>query len=181
MDREFDCMIPNLRGLDINSIKTIEHVPDTEGQIWVIKERGLLIRIKMPFKRTSMQIIIELLKLVVMCLNALPAKIRLSPTFTTRTTITDTTLDWKKHGKAEFGYYCEFHKENQPLNNINNERIRSGICLGTTTNLQGRYTFLCLTTGKSITCNQFRMVPMPSSVTSCIEDMATIILTQHSV
>ena len=109
-----------------------------------------------------------------MCLNAFPIKSRVSDTSIPFIINTDTTIDWYKHYKVYFGSYCELHEEHWPLNNINNEQTQSVICLGPTTNFQGRYTFLCLTKGKRITHKQFRVVPMSASVIIHVEELATI-------
>ena len=86
-----------------------------------------------------------------MWLNDFPIKCRVSSAFSPQTIMTVTALDWKKHCGSEFGAYCEVHEENLPLNNINNEGTQSSIYLDSTTNFQGCYTFLYLTTGKRIT------------------------------
>ena len=144
-------MIPDFSSINTNPTATSENVPEIEQQIRVIKERAWSIRSTMTFKRIPKWIIIKLLKFVVMWLNDLPVKSRVSSTLSPRTIITGNNLDCKKHCRAESGAFWEVHEENRLFNNINNDRTRSAICLGTTTNFQVSYTFLCLTTGKCIT------------------------------
>ena len=59
-------------------------------------------------------------------------------------------------------------------NQIDYAHTRSAICLGTTSNFQGSYNFLCLHTGKRITRNQFSEVPIPDSVVKLLEEFSTI-------
>ena len=94
MDREFDCINPDLSSLNINPNETSEHVPDIERQIRVIKERARSIRIKMLFKRIPKQIIIEILKFLVIWINVYSVKKRVSSAFSPHTIMNGTTLDW---------------------------------------------------------------------------------------
>jgi hypothetical protein len=85
--------------------------------------------------------------------------------------MTGTTLDYKKHCRLPFGVYVETHEENKPSNTLK-ERTRAAICLGSTANFKGSYKFLCLRTGRHITRNQFRELPMPASVIAVVEALA---------
>ena len=150
MDQEFDLLIPDFPVLNINPTATIKHVLEIERKIRFIKERARSIHIKTPFKRTPKIIIIELIKFIAMWINTFPVKSGVSTTVSPCTTMNHTVLDWHKQRKAEFGAYCEVHKENRQLNNINNEQTQSDTCLVPTTKFQGSYTLLCLTTGMCI-------------------------------
>ena len=50
-----------------------------------------------------------------------------STTLSPCTIMTSKKLNWQKYCKAKFGAYCEVHKENRPLNNINNEQTKSDV------------------------------------------------------
>ena len=69
MDREFDCPVPDFPEININPTATSEHVPKIESKIRVIKEREYSIRIKLPFQNLTKRIIIDMMKLLVMCIN----------------------------------------------------------------------------------------------------------------
>ena len=174
MDQCFYFLILDFLGLNINSTATSEHVPEIERKIQVIKERARSIQINIPFKRTPRIIIIELQKFLVIWINNFLVKSFVSATFRPRTLMTGTTLDCQKQCKADFGAYCEVHKEKFPLNNINNEQTQSAICLRPTTNFKVSYTFLFLTTGKHITPKHFRVVPVPATVIICMEELVAI-------
>jgi hypothetical protein len=113
----------------------------------------------------------EHIAVVVLWLNAFPPSSGVSNTYSPRTIMTGTTLDYSKHCKLPFGAYVETHEENNPTNNMK-ERTRAAICLGPTTNFQGSYKFLCLRTGRRITRKQFKELPMPTSVIKAVEALA---------
>jgi hypothetical protein len=154
MDREFECLCDNLRGITLNTTVASEHVPEIERQIRVIKEKARAIWSTLPFTKVPNRIIVELINFVVLWLNAFPPASGISQTYSPRTIMTGTTLDYKKHCRLPFGAYVETHEENKPTNTLK-ERTRAAICLGPTANFQGSYKFLCLRTGRRITRKQF--------------------------
>jgi hypothetical protein len=146
MDREFECMRDDIRGVTLNTTATSEHVPEIERKIRVIKERARAIRSTLPFRRMPNRMIVELIKFVVLWRNAFPPSSGISKTYSPRTIMTGTTLNYNKHCKLPFGTYVETHEMNTPTNTMK-ERTRVAICLGPTANFQGSYKFLCLRTG----------------------------------
>ena len=60
-------------------------------------------QINIPFKHISKRIIIELLKFLVMWINASPVKSGLSTNFSPRTVINVTAMYWQNHCKEYFG------------------------------------------------------------------------------
>jgi hypothetical protein len=72
MDREFECLRDNLRGITLNTTAASEHVPEIERQIRVIKERARDIWSTLPFNRVHNRIVVELISFVVLWLNASP-------------------------------------------------------------------------------------------------------------
>jgi hypothetical protein len=155
----------------LNTTATIEHVPEIERQIRVIKERARAIRSTLPFKRMPNRMIVELINFVVLWLNAFPPSSGISKTYSPRTIMTGTTLDYNKHFKLPFGAYVETHEMNTPTNTMK-ERTRTAICLGPTANFQVSYKFLCLRTGRRITRKQFKELPMPKAVIEAVEELA---------
>ena len=110
MDREFDCLVPNFPGININKTATRKHILDIERRDCVIKERALSIHIKLPYKHIPKRMIIDLPKFEVTWLTIFPVNSGLSDTLKPRNIMTGTTLDWKKHCKAKFGAYREVHE-----------------------------------------------------------------------
>mmetsp|Transcript_57655 Transcript_57655/g.172014 ORF Transcript_57655/g.172014 Transcript_57655/m.172014 type:complete len:380 (-) Transcript_57655:644-1783(-) len=172
MEREFDFLVDTFPGINVNTTATSEHVPEIERMIRVIKEHAGSIRSKLPYKRLPNQVIIEILKFVLLWLNALPPKKGVSSTYIPRTIMTGLLLDWQKHSKEEFGEYCEVHEDHTRTNSVDNDCTRNSICLGTTANFQGSYTLLCLDTGKCITRKQFMVIHMPKHIISRVEELA---------
>jgi hypothetical protein len=174
MDREFECMQDELltHGINLNTTSASEHVPDVEQQIIVLKERARALRSTLPFKIIPGRMIIEMIANVVLWINAFPTSSGVSKTFSPRTIMTGTALDFNKHCQIPFGSYAEVPEDNN-ITNTMTERTQPEICLGPTANFQGSYKFLSLKTGKRITCKQFKELPMPESVIKKIEAMAT--------
>ena len=117
MDMEFECLKKKLSMITINITSTREHLPHIEQQIRTIKERMREIYSTLPFTRVPGRMVIELAKYVVLWVNAFPPKIGISKTYSPRTIMTGTTLDYKKHCRLDFGAYAETHndKEKQTL------------------------------------------------------------------
>jgi hypothetical protein len=73
------------------------------------------------------------------------------------------TLDYKKHLSLQIGQYCQVHEEDTP-HNSQNPRTKGAISLGPSGNLQGRFKFMALNTGKKITRYSWDVIPMPDTV-----------------
>jgi hypothetical protein len=116
--------------------------------------------------------IVELINFVVLWYNAFPPLSGVSKTYSPRTIMTGTTLDYANHLKLPFCAYVETHEENNPTNMMK-ERTRAAICLGPTANFQGSYKFLLLRTGWCITRKQLKELTMPASVIMTVEALAT--------
>ena len=71
----------------------------------------------LPFTIVPGRMVIELDKYVVFWVNVFPPKSGISKTYSPRTIMTGTTLDYKKHFRLEFGAYADTHddKEKQTL------------------------------------------------------------------
>jgi hypothetical protein len=173
MDREFECLRVELlgHGVNLNTTAASEHVPYIERHIRLIKKRTRAIRSTMPFKIIPGRMIIEMMAHVVLWLNAPPPASWVSTTYSPRTIMTGTALDFTKHCQIPFGAYTEVHEDMDKTNTMD-ERTQPAICLGPTANFQGSYTFLSLRTGKRITRKQFTELPMPELVVKRVEAMA---------
>jgi hypothetical protein len=159
-------------GIHLNTTAASEYVPDVERQIRVLKERARALRRTLPFKIIPSRMIIEMIANVVLWINAFPPSSGVSKTFSPRTIMTGTALDFNKHFQIPFGAYAGVHEDNN-ITNTMTERTQPAICLGPTANFQGSYKFLSLKTRKRITRKQFKELPMPYSVIKQIEAMAT--------
>jgi hypothetical protein len=167
MDREFECLRDNLRGITLNTTAASEHVPEIKRHIRVIKSMWSTL----PFIKVPKRIIVELINFVVLWFNAFPPARGISQTYSPRTIMTGTILDYNKHCRLLFGAYVETHEENKHSNTLK-ERTRAAICFRPTANFQGSYKFLCLRTGRRITRKQFQELPMPTSVITAVEALA---------
>jgi hypothetical protein len=125
----------------------------------------------LPFKNLPSRMIIELIHFVVLWLNAFPPLSGVSNTYSLRTIMTGTTLDYNNHCRLPFGAYVETHEDNGTTNTMV-ERTRGATCLGPRANFQGSYIFFCLDTGRRVTRKQFREVPMPASIVKRIAEFA---------
>jgi hypothetical protein len=171
MDREFECLRDDIPELNLNTTSASEHVPDIERQIRVIKERMRAIKSTLPFKRLPARIVIDMMQYAVLWLNGFPPLSGIYQTFSPRTIMTGTTLDFKKHCRVPFGAYVEAHEDYDTTNTMA-ERTRGTICLGPTANFQGSYKILCLNTARRVTRKQFKELPMPTSVIKRIANIA---------
>jgi hypothetical protein len=144
MDREFEPIRSQIHGTILNTTAASEHVPEIERQIRAIKERARAIVSALPFKNLLSRMIIELIHFVVLWLNAFPSSSGVSNTYSPRTIMTGTTLDYNKHCRLPFVAYVETHEDNDTTNTMV-ERNRGAICLGPTANFQGSYNFSVLT------------------------------------
>jgi hypothetical protein len=154
MDQEFEPLRSQIHGTILNTTAASEHVPKIERQILVIKEQSRAIVSTLPFKNIPSRMIIELIHFVVLWSNAFPPSSGVSNTYSPRTIMTGTTLDYNKHCRLPFGAYVETHEGNDTTNTMV-ERTRGAICLGPTANFQGSYKFFCLDTGRRVTRKQF--------------------------
>jgi hypothetical protein len=81
MDRKFECLRDNLRGITLNTTASSEHVLEIERQIRVIKERACAIWSTLPFTKVPNRIIVELINFDVIWLNAFPPARGISQTY----------------------------------------------------------------------------------------------------
>jgi hypothetical protein len=171
MDRKFECLRSDLPELNLNATAARKHVPDVERQIRVLEERSRAIWSTLPFQAISGRIIIALVYYAAFWLNAFPPSISVSATYSPRTIMTGTTLDFAKHCKLPFGAYAEDHEE-YPQTNTMAQRTGGVVCLRPMGNFKGSYKMMCLTTGRKITRKQFQELPMPASVIKRIKTIA---------
>jgi hypothetical protein len=172
MDREFECLCLEIltHVVNLNTTAASEHVPDIEWKLRLIKERIRALQSTLPFKNIPGRMIIEILANVVLWIDAFPPASGVSKTYSPRTIMTGTALNFNKHCQIPFGAYAEVHEDHN-ITNTMSERTQPEICLGPTANFQGSYKFISLRTGKRITRKQFKELPMPDSIIKRVEAM----------
>jgi hypothetical protein len=146
MDMEFKKLENMLPRITLNTTAAQEHVGEIEGKIRVIKEKARGTINVLPYKILLKLIIIELMHFCVMWLNSFPDKSGISEKYSPQKLVSRHKLDAKLHCKFPFGAYCEVHTD-PDITNTTEPRMRWGICLSPTGNLQGSYKFMLLSTG----------------------------------
>jgi hypothetical protein len=73
------------------------------------------------------------------------------------------TLDYNKHLSLQLGQYCQEHEEENPRNS-QIARTKGAISLRSIGNLQGRFKFMALNSGKKIVHRSWDVIPMPDIV-----------------
>jgi hypothetical protein len=111
MDQKFEFLRLELLGhvVNLNTTTASKHVPDIERHIRLIKERARALRSTLPFKLIPDRMIIEMMAHVVLWLNAFQPANGVSTTYSPRTIMTGTALDFEKHCQIPFGAYAEVH------------------------------------------------------------------------
>ena len=101
MDNEFEVLCNALQddGITLNTTAADEHVPQIERQIKVVKERFRITWNLFPYKKLPNRMISCMVGNAVFWLNAPPVNSGMSCTISTRTLMTGTTIDFKKHCK----------------------------------------------------------------------------------
>ena len=88
--------------------------------------------------------IIDIVTLVIFWINALLPSISVERNLIPRQIITELTINYTKHFRLHFGKYAQVHESHE---NTMQERITGSIALRPTSNSQGGYFFIILTTG----------------------------------
>jgi hypothetical protein len=73
------------------------------------------------------------------------------------------TLDYEKHPSLQLGQYCQVHEEGNP-HNSQIVQTKGVIYLGPSGNLQGKFKFMALNSGKKIVRRSWDVIPMPDLV-----------------
>jgi hypothetical protein len=100
---------------------------------------------------------------VVKLLNFCSTKGGVSETQSPKTIMSDEKLDKKKHLSLQIGQYCQVHEEDHPCNS-QLACTKGDISLGPSGNLQGRFKFMALNTGKKIVLRSWDVIPIPDVV-----------------
>ncbi len=150
MDMEFKKLRDKLPNVIRNTTAAQEHLEEIERKIRVVKERARSTISILPYKLLPKLMIIELMHFCVMWMNSFPGKSGISEKWSPREIVSRHKLDAKMHCKVPFGAHCEVHVD-PDITNTMEPRMRWGICLRPTGNMQGSYKFLLLSTGNKVT------------------------------
>jgi hypothetical protein len=169
MDMEFKNLRDNLPNIILNTTAAQEHVGEIKRKIQVVKERATSTINGLPYKMLPKLMIIELVNFCVIWVNLFPVKLGISEKWSPSEILSRHKLDAKLHCKV-LGAYCEVHVD-PDITNTMEPRTKRAISLGPTGNMQGRYKFLSLSTGKKITRWKFIEMPMTNCVIRRIKNM----------
>ena len=150
MDMEFEKIIDKIDMAIVNTTAARELVTNCERGIRTIKESARCIVSEMRrvnIKVLPKQVIIHLIYFVVMWINGGPNENGISQVYSLREIVTEKTLGYKLHCKANFGQYVHVRIDPDKTNSMQN-RTCPGIYLGPTGNMQGTVKVLDLNTGK---------------------------------
>ena len=117
-DPEFQFLEYKVSSTRLNTAGARDQTPEVERQIKAIKERMRANIDNLPFPSFTLNMVIELVKHVVMLLNAFPPKSGLSITYIPRTIMTGKMLDWKNKCTLPFGDYSQMHEERNITNTL---------------------------------------------------------------
>jgi hypothetical protein len=135
-DNEFRGLREQLLQLKVylNCAAAMEHVPEVERAIHVIKEHTCVALDSLPFSIIPTRFLKELVGYMVSCINMFPRRGGVSNNLSPRTLICGVSLDYKTQCQVPFGAYCEIHDDNVPTNTMQ-ARTTPAISLGPTGNL----------------------------------------------
>ena len=97
-------------GIILNITSRDEHVPEIECYIRTVKERVWAIVNTLPFKQYPNRLIVETVYNATFWLNCFPHKDGIHPTYSPRTIVTGSTIDYNKHCTLQFGTYIQVHE-----------------------------------------------------------------------
>ena len=125
----------------------------------MVKERCRATRHGLPFQKflklLTTHIILNMVKMIKFFLT----KGIISDSLIRNTIMSGKTLDFKKNLYLQLGQYCKVKEEDIPLNS-QAPRTKGEICLGPSGNLQGKYKFMALNSGKKIIRKNWDLIPM---------------------
>ena len=118
MDNKFKKLWNLVPILAISTMAVMEHVPEVECKIRLIKEWGRGILNALPFKKIPRLMMIELIYHMVLWLNTFPAKSGVSETLSLHKIVYRHKLDFVKHCRSPFGTYCNVNDKLTPTNTM---------------------------------------------------------------
>jgi hypothetical protein len=156
------------RGITLNPSGAGSHVPVIERKILEVKARARSIVNSLPY-RLALTFIVHLIFFCVSRINIVPNKTGLS-NLSPIEAFKGRKVDFKKDLRIGFGEYAEVF--NPYSDNSMSPRTIAGIALGSSGNVTGSVKFLSLDTLRTITRDQFIILPIPDTVISQMNQLA---------
>lgn len=155
-------------GIEVDVAGPGQHVPVVERRAQTVKQRFRIYENSLPMVMTRIMII-HCVLFAVSRLNMVPS--RMSGTSLSPLEIfTGRKIDSARDLRIGFGDYAQATVAN--TDNTPTARTQGCIALLPTGNLTGSVRFLCLSTNKVVTRDQFRVLPMPSLAIDYINSLA---------
>jgi hypothetical protein len=161
--------ILNEKGITLNPSGAGSHVPDIERKIQEVKQRVRAVINSLPY-RLARTLLAFLVCFCVSRINLVPHKtglINISPSEAFR----GRKADYKRDLRVGFGEYCEVLNAN--TNNTMPSRTQATISLDSVDNTTGSV-ILSLLSGKNISRDQFKILPMPDLIIDHMNNMADL-------
>ena len=163
MDMEFKKLRDKLPNVVLNTMTAHEHVGEIKRNIRAVNERVRCTMSILPYTLLPKLMILKLVHFCIMWMNSFSVKSGIVKKWSPREIVSRHKLDVKLHCKVPFGAYCEVHV-NPDITNTMKLRTKWGICLRPMGNMQRRYKFLSLLTGKKVTQRSFTEMPITDRV-----------------
>ena len=155
-------------GVEVNLQGANQHVPVIERAIREIKERCRSVYNTLPYKLPS-SLVVWLVYFCVSRINLIPHRSGLAY-ISPREAFTSRKTDFKRDLRVGFGEYLECAVPR--MDNSLQPRTSSCISLFPTGNAAGSVKVLSLSTGKVVTRDHFKILPMPQFVIDHMNNMA---------
>lgn len=156
------------QGVDVQPCGPGQHVPEIERAIRVVKERVRCHVHGLPFRLTSM----FLMMLVCFCVGRINWQRRSGVEIAPAEQFIGRKLDAKLDLRVGFGDYVQATTPN--TNNTMDSRTEGCIALLPLGNLAGSVRMFALKTGRLVTRDQFHVLPMPDNVIAHLNQLADL-------
>jgi hypothetical protein len=173
-DGEYRGMMDKVKdNLDVtmNFTNAQDHVPEAERNNRTIKERIRASYHRLPYKAIPRIMIRTMAMNQANQLNLFPAKGGVSPYYSPRMLLDQTSLDYTKHCIVPFKAYVQANHESTRTSS-NTTRMLDAIYLRPAQNQQGGHELMDLNSGQLITRNIVHKIPVTDVVIKAVEAMA---------
>ncbi len=159
-------------GVEMEYTPAQAHVPPAERNNRTIKEMFRVGLHRVPYKTIPKAMIISLCEYGTNMLNMFPARHGISDYYSPSAIVTGKALDYSRHCQFEFGSYVQAGQETNPRNTPKERRL-DAIYLRPSDTQRGGHVVMNLSTGKEVTRNVVTPIPLPDSVKTKVEKLAT--------
>ncbi len=173
-DPEFESMMDTVKDelqVEMNYGPAQAHVPEAERNNRTIGEAIRTAYHRLPYRAIPRVMLRNLAMEVTKNLNVLPAKGGVSEYYSPHMILKRENFDYNKHCVAACGQYVQANQENDPTN-TNAARTIDGIYLRPMKNKQGGHVIMNIQTGKEMTRQTVKPIPVTETVIAAVEQMA---------